>query len=87
MRTAEDSRVVPPEQSIWSHHLLRGPRRGVTTGFGGPAALPVAEGSTTRTSAAYTDTRVLPLQQRVRLARREPIVILPTPERVTRTAG
>jgi hypothetical protein len=60
---------------------------GVTTGFGGPAAPPVAEGSTRRTSAAYTDTRVLPLQQRVRLARREPIVILPTPERVTRTAA
>jgi hypothetical protein len=27
MRTVADSRVVPPEQSIWSHHLLRGPRR------------------------------------------------------------
>ena len=76
---------------------------GVTTGFGGPAAPPVAEGpgdatarvgrrsstraSTTRTPAAYTDTRVLPMQQHVRPARREPIVILPTPVRVTRTAA
>jgi hypothetical protein len=75
---------------------------GVTTGFGGPAATPAVEGSrdattrvgrrsstrasTTRTSTAYTDTRVLPVQQRVRPARREPIVILPTPERVTATS-
>ena len=34
MRTAADSRVVPPEQSIWSHHLLRGPRRGSPQGSG-----------------------------------------------------
>ena len=76
---------------------------GVTTGFGGPATPPAVEGSgdattrvgrrsstrasTTRTSTAYTDTRVLPMQQRVRPARREPIVILPTPVRVTRTAA
>ena len=76
---------------------------GVTTGFGGPAAPPAVEGSgdattrvgrrsstrasTTRTSTAYTDTRVLPMQQRVRPARREPILILPTPVRVTRTAA
>ena len=150
---------MPPEQSIWSHHQLRGPRRGspqgsrdqrhhqlvdtlqaysrgsnaisgggsnansggqsrnasravdlepppaertstgVTTGFGGPAVegssdtiAPVGRqsstrASTTRTSAAYSDTRVLPMQQRVRPARREPIVILPTPVRVTRTAA
>ena len=37
-------------------------------------------------SAAFTDTRVLPIHQCVRPERREPIVILPTPERVTRTA-
>ena len=63
------NQLAPPEQSIWGHHLLRGSRRGI----GGPAA---------PTSTAYTDTRVLPIQQRVRPARREPIVILPTPERV-----
>jgi len=34
MRIAADGRVVPPEQSIRSHHLLRGPRWGSPQGPG-----------------------------------------------------
>ena len=28
------NQLAPPEQSIWSHHLMRGPRRGSPQGLG-----------------------------------------------------